>query len=149
MQHLIIRIICVVFLASIFLTERGAAENIASENPQTEAEEDIDCEDPPTAFDRKMCNGIEIQRLDKELNSVLEKALAATPKDGTTNDKRKERQQLIESQDAWNKFREENCAFIGGLEGGNNQWVTIFSQMCEKEMLEDRIKFLKKIAHEE
>ncbi len=108
----------------------------------------IDCKNPHAPIEQMICNGRELERLDKELNRIWEKALAATPKDGSTADNRKERQQLMKSQKAWNRFREEDCAFSGGLEGGTNQWVTIFAQMCEQEMYKDRIRFLKQIADE-
>ena len=92
------------------------------------------------------CISKNIQELDKELNGTYQAALAAMPESDTT-DSRKAREQLKKSQRAWLKYSSENCALIGGIEGGSNQWVTHFASLCYADAVVERIKFLKGIAN--
>lgn len=92
------------------------------------------------------CISKNIKELDKELNSTYQAALAAMPESDTT-DSRKGRDQLKKSQRAWLKYSFENCALIGGIEGGSNLWVTHFSGLCYADAVAERIKFLKGIAN--
>ena len=110
------------------------------------AEDKINCEDQQNAYENKMCNGMELEKLDKELNLIWKKALAKVPAAGKTDDLRKERAQFITAQKAWLQYRENHCAVMGGLQGGSNQWVTIFAQNCDIGMTQERIKFLKEVA---
>jgi len=91
------------------------------------------------------CISSRIQNLDSELNEVYKQALGMLP-EKETQDERKEKEQLRKSQRAWLKFKDENCALIGGLQGGNNLWVTHFAALCEEQQLKERIQFLKDIA---
>lgn len=61
-------------------------------------------------------------------------------------DVRKEREQLRKSQRAWLKFKDDNCALVGGLEGGSNPNVTFSGMICMENELKQRIQFLKRIA---
>ena len=110
------------------------------------ADEKIDCTNPDNAVAQRECNGQEFLKLDKEMNVIWKEALSKVPADGTTDDKRKERHQFISAQKAWLKYRDEQCAFDGGLQGGSNLWVTIFAQQCEISDTTERIKFLKQIV---
>lgn len=93
------------------------------------------------------CVSRQIQLLDKRLNTGYQRALNNLPeKHGT--DTRKEREQLRRSQRAWLKFKDENCALIGGLRGGSNLSVSHFAATCEKQTIEERIKFLGQIVVE-
>ena len=94
------------------------------------------------------CLGLQIDRLNTELDSAYRQALNARPeKDGS--DSRKDRDQLQKSQLVWLKYKDENCALIGGLEGGSNLWVTDFTAQCEKDEIQKRIEFLKRVANGE
>lgn len=87
------------------------------------------------------CKGRDLEALGKRLNRVFQRALKTLPeKDG--QDSRKEQEQLRKSQRAWLQYKSENCALVGGLEGGGNQWVSYFGALCEEKMLVERIKFL-------
>lgn len=86
-----------------------------------------------------------LQWLDGELNRAYQIALAKTPVKGVTDD-RKSREQLRRSQRAWLKYKDENCALIGGLEGGSSLWVTHYAGLCEEREVKDRIKFLRSIS---
>jgi len=88
------------------------------------------------------------KKLDDELNQAYQAALAKRPEKDAW-DSRKEREQLRKSQRAWLKLREENCTLIGGLEGGNNLWVSEFISHCVQEETIARTKFLRRIANDE
>lgn len=94
------------------------------------------------------CLGKEIDLLSKELDSAYRQALTARPEKDAL-DARKDREQLQKSQLAWSKYTNENCALLGGLEGGSNLWVTDFASQCEKDEIQKRIEFLKKVANGE
>lgn len=85
------------------------------------------------------------KKLDGQLNQAYQAALGARPKQDQW-DMRKNQEQLRKSQRAWLKFREENCALVGGLEGGSNLSVTQFISSCESEETKSRIKFLIRVA---
>ncbi len=73
-------------------------------------------------------------------------ALAALP-ETDEQDNRKQRSQLVKSQLAWKEFTDANCALVGGLEGGDNIWVTEYATRCTAEATTERIEFLKSIAN--
>ncbi len=83
--------------------------------------------------------------LDSQLNAVYRRALAKLP-ERDEMDVRKEREQLRKSQRAWLKFKDDNCALVGGLEGGSNLNVTFSGMICMENELKQRIQFLKRIA---
>jgi uncharacterized protein YecT (DUF1311 family) len=109
-------------------------------NPEIEK-----CDSDDDNFDQMACLSRNLEKLDKELNVTYQAALATMPKT-SSDDARKEQQQLRKSQRAWLKYKDENCALVGGIEGGNNLWVTKFAAMCEVSAVADRIEFLKTIA---
>jgi len=91
------------------------------------------------------CLGKALQVQDQEINRAYKRALEALPKqDGF--DIRKTQSQLVKSQRAWLKYRDENCTLVGGLEGGSNLWVTHFAAPCAQKETAERIKFLESIA---
>ncbi|MYM41461.1 lysozyme inhibitor LprI family protein [Duganella qianjiadongensis] len=87
------------------------------------------------------------KKLDEELNQAYQAALAKRPEKDAW-DSRKEREQLRKSQRAWLKLKEENCTLIGGLQGGNNLWVSEFIAQCVQEETIARTKFLRRIAND-
>lgn len=95
------------------------------------------------------CIKAEIAALDKELNRVYPLALSKLPKE-PHYDYRKGQLQLRKSQRAWLQFKTENCALVGGQEGGqDNSWVTFFVLECERDALKERIGYLKSIGPSE
>lgn len=92
------------------------------------------------------CLGKALEAQDQELNQVYKLALAALP-EKSNSDIRKEKYQLVKSQRAWLKYRDENCTLIGGQEGGSNLWVSHFAALCVQHETAERIKFLKTIGH--
>jgi len=91
------------------------------------------------------CTAAEVARLNEELGAAYQKALDARP-ERDEFDLRKVRDQLRKSQLAWEKYKDENCTLLGGLEGGSNLWVTDFSEQCEKDEIQKRIEFLNRVA---
>lgn len=91
------------------------------------------------------CIAIRVKALDAELNRIYQAALSAMP-ETSPHDHRKEREQLRKSQRAWLKYKEENCALVGAIEGGSNLSVTHHAGLCEERALSERISFLKSIA---
>ncbi|MYM93996.1 lysozyme inhibitor LprI family protein [Duganella vulcania] len=88
------------------------------------------------------------KKLDDELNIAYKAALVVRPEKDQW-DIRKNSEQLRKSQRAWLKFKEENCALIGGLEGGSNLSVSEFDSRCLQEETIARTKFLRRIANGE
>ncbi|NVZ99154.1 lysozyme inhibitor LprI family protein [Pseudomonas gingeri] len=84
----------------------------------------------------------------KDLNAVLDAhyrdALNKLPEVGS-EDVRKTKEQLKKAQSAWQVYRDENCSYVGGLQGGSSMWVTIFSVDCVLEETERRIEFFKNL----
>ncbi len=94
------------------------------------------------------CTAVDVRRLNVELDEVHEKALESRPEQDDW-ESRKTRDQLRKSQAAWLQYKEENCVLVGGLEGGSNLWVSDFAQQCDKQEIENRIDFLKRVANGE
>lgn len=90
------------------------------------------------------CISKRIKKLDNQLNDVYERSLTFFPEKDNL-DERKSREQLRRSQQAWLKYKDENCSLLGGLQGGSNLSVTYFAALCEEQQLKDRIQFMKDI----
>jgi uncharacterized protein YecT (DUF1311 family) len=103
--------------------------------------EDSGCGGEGTLADVQ-CLGRYLQGLERKLNEAYAKALLKMPV-SDPYDVRKNREQLRKSQRAWLKYRLENCALQGALEGGSNLWVTNFAAMCEERETKERILFLR------
>ncbi|MBC2732437.1 lysozyme inhibitor LprI family protein [Thiobacillus sp.] len=94
------------------------------------------------------CISRQIQQLDKNMNANYRRALdMLLEKNGS--DTRKERGQLRRSQRAWLKFKDENCALVGGLKGESNLSASHFAALCEKQAIEERVNFLEQIARQQ
>ena len=109
------------------------------------AEGDVPCE-ATSHVDEMRCLGQELTRLDQVLDAAYPAALAARP-ESDDFDRRKNREQLRQSQLAWRHYMEENCDLLGGLEGGGNLWVSDFAARCRKTETEQRIEFLGRVAN--
>jgi len=75
-----------------------------------------------------------------ELDQLYSVALAKMP-DNDPQDLRKSKAQLAAAQTTWGAYVQENCAYVGGLEGGANLWVSIFAQQCLRSEYAARIAF--------
>lgn len=93
------------------------------------------------------CLGRYLKWLEGELTQAYGKALSKMPPSHPM-DIRKSREQLRKSQQAWLKYKSDNCRLEGALEGGSNLWVTHFAAICEERELRQRISFLRKIGNE-
>ncbi len=82
---------------------------------------------------------------DRRLNAAYKAALAVLPQNDPT-DSRRNKAQLVKAERAWLKFREEHCPVVGAQEGGSNMSITFNSQLCESNLTDERIKFLKSVA---
>lgn len=92
------------------------------------------------------CIDRRIKELDVEMNRVFKAALSRLPKQ-SSQDSRKEQKQLHLSQLAWLKYKNENCALLGGLEGKSSQNITFNALLCMEHESRERIKFLNGIAN--
>jgi uncharacterized protein YecT (DUF1311 family) len=90
------------------------------------------------------CLGKKIEAAEKELDQLLSATLATLP-DSDSNDIRKGKAQLRKAQNAWRSYRDENCQFIGGLQGGSNLWVTHFAADCMLDETKKRIEFFNRL----
>jgi uncharacterized protein YecT (DUF1311 family) len=93
------------------------------------------------------CLSQKIDAARAQLETVYTAALARMPANDP-DDRRKSRVQLTSAQTAWQAFVEANCAYVGGAEGGSNQWVTNFASRCELQAIRERIVFLEKTSGE-
>jgi uncharacterized protein YecT (DUF1311 family) len=134
-------------LAALAISSISIAEPIATPKQisPTAAENGDDLCGGKSHIEDVQCLATFLKKQDRELNQVYKRALAALPEKDNSDD-RKARTQLVKSQRAWLKYRDENCTLIGGQEGGSNLWVTHFAALCEKNETAERIKFLKSIA---
>jgi uncharacterized protein YecT (DUF1311 family) len=88
------------------------------------------------------CKAEKLKALEAELDSSYLKALDKMPGVGI-GDARKNKDQLKKSQSAWKVYRDENCSYLGGLQGGSSMWVTIFTVDCVLVETEKRIDFFR------
>jgi uncharacterized protein YecT (DUF1311 family) len=95
--------------------------------------------------DAAKCRTEQRAALEKALATAYQAALATLPA-LDSEDNRKQQSQLVASQNAWKSYTTENCALLGGLEGGNNASVAQFANACELEAIAQRIKLLDGIA---
>jgi uncharacterized protein YecT (DUF1311 family) len=96
-------------------------------------------------MDAYACAEHHLEGIERRLATVYRKTLSTLP-DQDDWDKRKTRAQLVKAQKAWASYRDANCDFQGGLEGGAPQWVSTFSTECKIAETKKRIAYLKHYA---
>lgn len=101
-------------------------------------------EDCPQGSSREQleCLSQAIDGEQKTLDALYNAALAALP-DEHPSDVRKAQSQLVKAEAAWNAYVRENCAYIGGAEGGSDSWVTDFMARCQLDETRRRIEFFR------
>jgi uncharacterized protein YecT (DUF1311 family) len=77
----------------------------------------------------------------KQLQESYDRVLQKAPKTSAF-DERKTAQQLEKAQSAWEAYAKENCAYVGGLRGGSNAWVSVFVTLCLIKEIDSRTDFL-------
>ncbi|NWB28424.1 lysozyme inhibitor LprI family protein [Pseudomonas gingeri] len=88
------------------------------------------------------CSAEKLKQLEEQLDSSYTAALEKLP-DTSRWDVRKTKGQLIKAQAAWKSYRDENCSYMGGLQGGDNIMVTQFSDDCALDETRKRIEFFR------
>ena len=95
-------------------------------------------------LEQMQCLEAEIEALNATLDNLYQATLAKLP-DSDRTDSRKGKAQLVRAQEAWRKYRDEHCAFIGGIQGGSNLWVSHFAANCEISETRNRITFFENV----
>ncbi|MDH0863297.1 lysozyme inhibitor LprI family protein [Mitsuaria sp. GD03876] len=72
----------------------------------------LDCANAVSTVDMNDCAAQEQQQVEKQLNAVYQRVLAATPAKVDAQVPAKPRQRLVEAQRAWVKFREADCKAV-------------------------------------
>jgi uncharacterized protein YecT (DUF1311 family) len=98
------------------------------------------CAKQVTSEQADQCIAEKLRAAEARLDSIYRIALAKLP-EADPFDNRKTKAQLKEAQEAWQVYRDENCRYIGGLQGGSSRWVSIFARECDLSETERRIKF--------
>jgi uncharacterized protein YecT (DUF1311 family) len=99
----------------------------------------------PSDREQADCLAHSIDAARQELQTAYQAALTRMLDDDPT-DRRKDRQQLVQAQNAWQAYVLANCAYVGGAEGGSNLWVTNFASRCELQAVQERTEFLRNPA---
>jgi uncharacterized protein YecT (DUF1311 family) len=107
---------------------------------------EYECGTVPGSTAENECIDRRVKALDVELNKTYRLALSQLPRQ-SNQDIREEKRQLRLSQQAWLKYRDENCALLGSLEGGMGQTVIFNTLLCLEHETKERIEFLKGIAN--
>lgn len=97
------------------------------------------------SMETAQCMAEKLKSVEAQLDSSFQEALETRPDAGDLVDIRKTKAQLKKAQNAWRVYRNENCSYVGGLQGGSDIWVTIFSTECALHETERRIEFFKNL----
>ncbi len=93
------------------------------------------------AKDAYACAYHELAGAERRLARTYKNTLVMVP-DSDEWDNRKTKAQLIMAQKAWLAFRDANCDFQGGQEGGASNWVDVMSTDCKIDETKKRIDYL-------
>jgi len=127
-QHEQVTIYLIVILLSlIFCTNAFSSENPCS-----------------NAIDVGNCMANQLSKDEAQLDVVYQERLKELPEVNQW-DTRKTQDQLRRSQNAWRIYRDENCSYLGGTQGGSSKWVSVFVIECKVNETKNRIKFLKNL----
>lgn len=131
------KIACVLIAFSLVFSSCSMADenSLPSLSPNKHS-----CDSATTTIDYLQCLNAQWKGLQEKLNKTYQRVLQTTPA-YSLFDTRKTRAQLEKSQTAWQNYINENCTYIGGLEGGSNAWVTGFELQCLIKETRARIYF--------
>ncbi|MBV6625038.1 MAG: DUF1311 domain-containing protein [Rivularia sp. (in: Bacteria)] len=109
-----------------------ALPNLARGNSD-EIAQNVNCNNPVTTFEMRVCAGQRYEKADKKLNQVYRQL---KPRLGKSQQKK-----LVDAQLAWIQFRDKTCAFSGAFaEGGTLE--TVLEVSCLADVTETRVKDL-------
>jgi uncharacterized protein YecT (DUF1311 family) len=103
---------------------------------------DATCASAKDNVTQGQCLSQNLSQAETELRELVQKIEQTLPKSDMMDD-RKGRPQFSKAQESWQRYRDENCRFLGGLQGGNNRAVSIFSAECMLQETKARIKVLR------
>ncbi|MBE9215702.1 lysozyme inhibitor LprI family protein [Plectonema cf. radiosum LEGE 06105] len=111
-----------------------ASANLAHANSYQIAQ-NVNCNNPQTTLEMRVCAGRSYEAADKKLNQVYRQL---KPKLNAKQQKR-----LVDAQIAWIQFRDKSCAFEAGeAEGGTLEPVLKLS--CLTDVTQQRVKDLER-----
>jgi uncharacterized protein YecT (DUF1311 family) len=118
-----------------------------------EAAPPLNCKDPQSNLEMKMCAQQDFQRADAELNKVYAEAVAGARaqnqalRDNPGNEKAPDSVVLLrKAQRAWIAFRDANCAYEYQIYYGGSHASLAYS-LCQVTMTKARIAELKAQTH--
>ncbi|NWB86888.1 lysozyme inhibitor LprI family protein [Pseudomonas gingeri] len=129
---MVVSTICKKVLVFVLLGLGGCMSAFADNSP---------CTMPNGSLSSTQCKKEKLEALEKELDAGYQEALEKLPRSSKW-DTRETKGQLERAQRAWRVYRDENCGYVGGLQGGSSRWVTTFADDCAIEETERRIDFL-------
>ncbi|MEB3218263.1 MAG: lysozyme inhibitor LprI family protein [Nostocales cyanobacterium 94392] len=111
-----------------------ASPNLADAN-YFKIAQNVNCNNPQTTLEMRVCAGKSYETADKKLNQVYRQL---KPKLNAKQQKR-----LVDAQTAWIQFRDKSCAFEGAFaEGGTLEPVLKLS--CLTDVTQQRVKDLER-----
>lgn len=100
------------------------------------------CANENTAMAVAQCDSEKLKTAEAALDEIYQNSLKDLPDTKTYPwDRRKTKDQLEKSQSSWFIYRNENCNYLGGLQGNNSTYITIFSTECSIKETKSRIDF--------
>jgi uncharacterized protein YecT (DUF1311 family) len=113
----------------------------------------LNCKDPQSNLEMKMCAQQDFERADAELNKVYADAIAGARqqnqalRDNPGNEKAPDSEALLrKAQRAWLAFRDANCAYEYQIYYGGSHASLAYS-LCQVSMTKTRIAELKAQTH--
>ena len=91
------------------------------------------------------CANKKLDRLNKKMNGIYNKALIKLPDTAEIEAGQGQKNNLIESQNTWLKFKESDCSLQAELTGANSTWKSTHYINCEIAMTQKRIEQLNKM----
>jgi uncharacterized protein YecT (DUF1311 family) len=94
------------------------------------------CADLPTGSEQKQCAEIQFREAADELKQVygqaLERAQKADARHAASSDQKSSKAAVIESQQAWEAYRDAECRGVVGRGGGSGTMVWVLGCLAEK-----------------
>lgn len=133
-------------LCMLILVSSAVASATADQAPEagssTLSSDERECFSHQTDEQTITCVSDRLGKREKELEALVRDVMAGMP-EMDSSDNRRNREVLARSQNAWKVYRDENCRYLGGVQGGNNKWVSYFEALCLLRETNHRIDFLR------